>query len=65
MDIIKLCRPGDIYHIRAEVGGGGGHSLTIKKVQVKISLLDMLPPVTDTKEQIEPTKVDVLSLEDN
>ena len=35
-EIIKLCRAGDQYFIKAIVGDGGGHNLTINNIRCEI-----------------------------
>ncbi len=36
--VIKLAKPGDFYRFMRNAGGGGGHSLTVKKFRVVVTL---------------------------
>jgi len=42
-DIVKLAKPGDFYQIMKNIGGGGGHQLSIKNFQLKIFYKPYLP----------------------
>ena len=42
-DIVKLAKPGDFYQIMKNIGGGGGHQLSIKDFQLKIVYRPYLP----------------------
>ncbi len=36
--VVKLAKPGDFYRFMRNVGGGGGHSLTVRKFRVIVTL---------------------------
>ena len=35
-NVVKLAKPGDYYQVMREIGGGGGHTLTIKNFKLTI-----------------------------
>ena len=34
--VVSMARPGDRYHVMTNVGGGGGHTLTIKDFKMTV-----------------------------
>ena len=43
-EVVSLARPGDYYMVMKNVGGGGGHSLTVKDFKMVLHFKPLFRP---------------------